>query len=112
MTRRADWFVKEEEKMPEIFGIAAFRSRQQVLRFESALKRSAIRVHVVSTPRDVAVGCGLSVRFDMQDADRVMTVYQRTQPNNLIGFYQVERAGAGRVNLTPIFQPRNFSMEQ
>jgi len=98
--------------MPEIFGIAAFRSRQQVLRFESALKRAAIRVQVVSTPRDVAVGCGLSVRFDMRDADRVMAVYQRAQPNNLIGFYQVERASAGRANLTPIFHPRNFTMEQ
>ena len=98
--------------MPEIFGIAAFRSRQQVLRFESSLKRAAIRVQVVSTPRDVAVGCGLSVRFDMQDADRVMAVYQKTQPGNLIGFYHVERRGAGRPSLTPIFQPRNFSMDQ
>ncbi|MCL2811637.1 MAG: DUF3343 domain-containing protein [Clostridia bacterium] len=98
--------------MPENFGIAAFRSRQQVLRFESALKRAAIRVQVVSTPRDVAVGCGLSVRFDMQDADRVMAVYQKTQPNNLIGFYQVERTGMGRPSLTPIFQPRNFYMDQ
>lgn len=98
--------------MPEIFGIAAFRSRQQVLRFESALKRAAIRVQVVSTPRDVAVGCGLSVRFEMQDVDRVMGVYQRAQPHNLIGFYKVERAGTGRPGLTPIFQPRNFYMEQ
>lgn len=97
--------------MPEVFGIAAFRSRQQVLRFESALKRAAIRVQVVSTPRDVAVGCGLSVRFDMQDVDKVIAVYQRTQPGNLIGFYQVERTGVGRPNLTPIFHPRNFRME-
>ena len=98
--------------MPEVFGIAAFRSRQQVLRFESALKRAAVRVQVVSTPRDVAVGCGLSVRFDMHDADRVLGVYQKTQPGNLIGFYQVERTSTGRPNLTPIFQPRNFFMEQ
>jgi hypothetical protein len=97
--------------MPETFGIAAFRSRQQVLHFESALKRAAIRVQVVSTPRDVAVGCGLSVRFEMRDAERVIGVYQRTQPSNLIGFYQVERTGQGRPNLTPIFQPRNFRME-
>ncbi len=97
--------------MPEIFGIAAFRSRQQVLRFESALKRASIRVQVVSTPRDVAVGCGLSVRFEMQDADRVIGVYQKTLPGNLIGFYRVERTGVGRPILTPIFQARNFYME-
>ncbi|MDR3050964.1 MAG: DUF3343 domain-containing protein [Oscillospiraceae bacterium] len=94
--------------MPEIFGIAAFRSRQQVLRFESALKRAGVRVQVVSTPRDVAVGCGLSVRFDMQDADRVVGAYRQTSPSNLIGFYQVTRTGNGRPDLQPIFQPRNF----
>lgn len=97
--------------MPETFGIAAFRSRQQVLRFESALKRASIRVQVVSTPRDVAVGCGLSVRFEMPDVERVVAVYHKTQPNNLIGFYQVERSGAGRPKLTPIMQQRNFRMD-
>ncbi len=94
--------------MPEVFGIAAFRSRQQVLRFEAALKRAAIRVQVVSTPRDVAVGCGLSVRFEMQDVERVISVYYKTQPSNLIGFYQVERTGYGRPNLTPILQHRSM----
>lgn len=97
--------------MPETFGIAAFRSRQQVLRFESALKRAGVRVQVVSTPRDVAVGCGLSVRFEMQDIDRVVQVYHAMRPNNLIGFYQVERTGYGRPSLTPILQPRSFSMD-
>ena len=98
--------------MPEVFGIAAFRSRQQVLRFESALKRAAIRVQVVSTPRDVAVGCGLSVRFEMKDVERAVSVYHKAQPSNLIGFYQVERTGYGRPALTPILQPRNFQMGQ
>ncbi len=98
--------------MPEIFGIAAFRSRQQVLRFESALKRAGLRVQVVSTPRDVAVGCGLSVRFEIKDVDRVVNVYHKTKPSNLIGFYHVERNGYGRPTLSPILQPRNFVAPQ
>ncbi len=82
--------------MDEIFGIAAFRSRQQVLRFESALKRAGVRAGVVATPRDVAVGCGLSVRFDMQNAREVKDIYMQARPSNLIGFYQVERTGRDR----------------
>ncbi len=88
--------------MEEIFGIGAFRSRQQVMRFESALKRQGLRVSVISTPRDVSVGCGLSVRFDMEDAAKVLGVYKQTGPGNLIGFYRVHRTGQGRPQVTPI----------
>ena len=49
------------------FGIASFRSRTQVLRFEDALRRAGLSVGVVSTPREVAMGCGLSVRFELSD---------------------------------------------
>lgn len=86
--------------MDEIFGIAAFRSRQQVLRFESALKRAGVRVGVVATPRDVSAGCGLSVRFDMHNAQDVKNVYMQSRPSNLIGFYKVERGGRDRPNCT------------
>lgn len=86
--------------MDEVFGIAAFRSRQQVMNFEGALRRAGLRVKVISTPRDVAVGCGLSVRFEIADAGSVMQVLQKTQPGNLIGLYQVDRRGGGRPKLT------------
>ena len=88
--------------MEERFGIAAFRSRQQVMRFESALRRAGLNVKVISTPRDVAVGCGLSVRFDAQDAPRVQSVLQSARPGNLIGLYLVDRRGGGRPRLTAL----------
>jgi hypothetical protein len=88
--------------MQETFGIGAFRSRQQVMRFESALRRAGVRTQVISTPRDVSVGCGLSVRFDLGDAARVRDVYRATRPGNLIGFYRVERSGAARPDVSPL----------
>ena len=86
----------------EIFGIASFRSRQQVMKFEGALRRAGVRVEVITTPRDVAVGCGLSVRFAMEDAGRVMEVYSQLRPSNLIGFYRVERTGGQRTVTRPL----------
>ena len=77
--------------MQEVFGIASFRSRQQVLKFEGALRRAGVRVEVITTPRDVSVGCGLSIRFELGDTERVMEVYRQLRPSNLIGFYHVER---------------------
>lgn len=89
--------------MEETFGIAAFRSRQQVLRFDSALQRSGIHTKVISTPKDIQVGCGLSVQFDLKDAGRVMDVYRRYNPGNLIGFYTFSRGkNDSRGRITPL----------
>ena len=87
----------------ETFGIAAFRSRQQVMRFDSALRRAGIHSEVISTPRDVAVGCGLSVRFDLRDAQQAAQVYQRVRPGNLIGFYRVDRAPGNRPRVSALW---------
>lgn len=88
--------------MREAFGIASFRSRQQVLKFESALRRAGVRVSVITTPRDVAVGCGLSLRFELDDYDTVDELYRRLRPTNLIGFYRVERYDDRRTVTRPI----------
>lgn len=86
----------------EVFGIASFRSRQQVLKFEGALRRAGVRVEVITTPRDVAIGCGLSIRFELADQGRVMEVYGQLRPSNLIGFYRVERMDGQRTVTRPL----------
>lgn len=88
--------------MQETFGIGAFRSRQQVMRFDSALRRAGVRSQVISTPRDVSIGCGLSVRFELKDTKAVLDVYRQSRPGNLIGFYQVTRSGNGRPQIAPL----------
>ena len=92
--------------MQETFGIAAFRSRQQVLLLESAMKREGAAVSVITTPRDVALGCGLSLRFRMEDLERVERAIAAQRPTNLVGVYRVERMGAGKPRLTPIAKYR------
>lgn len=87
--------------MEESFGIASFRSRQQVTAFERTLRRLGLAVSIVTTPRAVALGCGLSVRFRLEDAQDVQDVYRLSKPGNLIGFYRVDRDG-GRLQVTPL----------
>ena len=72
--------------MNESFGLAAFRSRTQVLRMENALHRAGLSAGVIATPREIAVGCGLSVRFDLSDTPQVLQIYRRLNPGALIGF--------------------------
>jgi len=61
-----------------------------------------IRVEIITTPRDVSIGCGLSVRFELDDLSRVQAIYRQLQPSNLIGFYRVERRGGGRPSVVPL----------
>ena len=88
--------------MEENFGIASFRSRQQVMDMERALRRVGVPSSIITTPRAVALGCGLSVRFNLTDFHDVLDVYRAARPGNLIGFYQVHRDGAGRTGVTPL----------
>ena len=61
--------------MEENFCIAAFRSRLQVMAFEEAMKNHGMKASIVTTPRAVALGCGLSVRFEEKDAARVRALH-------------------------------------
>ena len=88
--------------MEETYGIAAFRSRQQVMAFHQALVRAGVPSSIVSTPRSISVGCGLSVRFELRDVRDVRDVYRMTQPGNLIGFYRVHYDGFGHVTAAPM----------
>ena len=88
--------------MAENFCIAAFRSRLQVMDFEEALKHQGMQASIVTTPRAVALGCGLSVRFEEKDAPRVKALYQALGLGNLIGFYRVTRDVSGRASVYPL----------
>ena len=88
--------------MEENFCIAAFRSRLQVMAFEEAMENHGMKASIVTTPRAVALGCGLSVRFEEKDAARVRALHTALGLGNLIGFYRVERTGGQRTVTRPL----------
>ena len=88
--------------MEEKFCIASFRSRLHVMAYERALRAEGVRAQVVTTPRAVAIGCGLSVRFAPSDLDRARLALHRIPQGNLIGLYSVERDSLGRTVVRPL----------
>ena len=88
--------------MQEVYGVAAFRSRSQVFMFENALRQAGIQVRIVTTPRDVSMGCGLSVRFRLEDTPAVIRTLRQVNTGNLIGLYRVEYLGTGKPRLSAI----------
>ena len=45
----------------------------------------------VNTPREVSLGCGISVRFDPAQMARAQSLLRRTNPTTLIGLYDATR---------------------
>lgn len=88
--------------MAENFCIASFASRLQVMAFEEALKHQGMKASIVTTPRAVALGCGLSVRFEEADFPRVKALYKALGLGNLIGFYRVTSDVSGRATVRPL----------
>lgn len=86
----------------EKFCIAAFRSRLHVMAFERALRSAGVQASTITTPRAVALGCGLSVRFEMADLERARQALTRGPRGNLIGLYTVERDALNRTVVRPV----------
>lgn len=86
--------------MTEQFLIGAFRSRQAVIRVDGALRRAGGHTRIVSTPRQVAIGCGLSVRFEESQLPLMRRLAQQEQ-TTFLGIYRVTNQD-GRVQVHPI----------
>ena len=66
----------------------AFGDRSETLRLFNDLKARGIAAAVISTPRAASVGCGLSVKFSVQDLGRVRSVLSARPRSGLIGVFK------------------------
>lgn len=76
----------------ESFDILSFRSRQHAFHFSQILRDQGISNQIMSTPKEVALGCGLSIRFSPYMTRRILQIY-RQYNSPIIGCYHVERSG-------------------
>ncbi len=76
----------------EEYGLIAFSSRQHAIHFSDILRLAGCPVQLVSTPREISLGCGLSIKFPIALTSKVMEVYERCK-YPVTGFYHVKRIG-------------------
>lgn len=89
--------------MLKSYGVIAFRSRQYVLLMERELLAAGLVARVINTPHEIAIGCGLSVQFELKDTSAALAVYRRVKPQTLVGFYRVDPQGT-QLKCSPIFK--------
>lgn len=71
-----------------MFMFVAFSDRSETLRLYGDLKARGVVTSVINTPREAAVGCGLSVRFSVNDLGRVRSVLASRARKGLIGTFK------------------------
>ena len=79
--------------------IATYRSRNKAIEVFGSLTDSGYRCALVSTPQSANVGCGLSIRINVQDFDRLRSILSKVA--SFAGFFRVTNVN-GRTILTSI----------
>ncbi len=67
--------------------IIVFRSRTQVINFKKILEGNGINAQIVSTPRRLNIGCGLSLKVLNRDFYRAKELIDVYKPQGFVGIY-------------------------
>ena len=76
----------------EEYGLIAFNSRQHAIHFSEILRLAGCPVQLVSTPREISLGCGLSIKFPIALTPKVIKIYE-SHRYPVTGFYHIKRVG-------------------
>ncbi len=76
------------------YGLAVFRARNETITFANLLRSYGVSVMIISTPRQINVSCGISVRFGIEDLDQAKQIIARRRFDSFGGFYLIKQVGA------------------
>jgi hypothetical protein len=61
------------------FGVALFHTTSAVMRAEKVLHNGGLTVRLIPTPREFSSDCGMAVRFDLRDDQKVRVLLQEAK---------------------------------
>ncbi|MDR0425995.1 MAG: DUF3343 domain-containing protein [Clostridiales bacterium] len=77
----------------EMYTIFAFQSRAQAMTMYSSLKRAGIGSALMTTPREVSLGCGLSVKICEQSYREACSVLYAVENDTFLGAFRLYYEG-------------------
>lgn len=82
-----------------MYCIFSFKSRQEAMRLYDTAKRKGILVYLVSTPKFVQVGCGLSVKTSLENYKNLYNEFISLRFSSFLGAYKVNvENGVSQIN--------------
>lgn len=76
--------------------LITFESTNFAMQAEASLKNENIIHQVMPTPREITLSCGLSIRFSVDDVDKVRKLVDENRIN-VKNMYRVKGTGSGRI---------------
>lgn len=75
--------------------IFSFKSRSQAMRFYDLIRSRGGRSTIMNTPRQVAAGCGISVRVDYENLNLARNIMRQSSFDSFLGLFELleERNG-------------------
>jgi hypothetical protein len=61
------------------YSVALFYSTAHAIRAEKVLQRAGHQIKMIPTPRQLSSDCGMALRFDRADEDRVSAVLKENK---------------------------------
>lgn len=83
--------------MVTMYMLVAFGERSETLRLLEALRARYVNCSVINTPREISVGCGLSVKFEPKDLSRVQTALSAMRKKSFKGIFKNVRGAYSRM---------------
>lgn len=53
------------------FGVITFKSTQYAIKADTVFKKQNIQFRTIPTPREITHSCGLAIKFNLDDIERV-----------------------------------------
>lgn len=74
--------------------VITFKSTHHAIKTEKKLKDVGIDIRMIPTPREITASCGLSIKFEDKDSDRIQDIVNNMVQNEEIainGIYKITR---------------------
>ncbi len=81
--------------MEDNFYVISFDSTHHAIKAEKLLKEADLSIKMMPTPREITASCGLSIRFEMGDLERVEEIISKEELA-IKGKYEIKRADGVR----------------
>lgn len=76
------------------FGVVTFNSTHHAIKGESIFKTNEIPFKTIPTPREITLSCGLSIKFEINDLDKVKNLVESDELS-IKGIYKYIRDEKG-----------------
>ncbi|MGQ9617165.1 MAG: DUF3343 domain-containing protein [Spirochaetota bacterium] len=66
---------KSKFDVSELEGVVTFFGSHHALRAEEVLKKNGLKALLVPGPREISPNCGVALRFDYREKDRIVSLF-------------------------------------